>query len=100
MKEKLKITKWDTSETLETEKDIAEYLAAAFETSDIAVIRKAMENVAKARNMTQIANEMGISRRGLYIMFSDQGNPELATVQKFLDVVGAKLSVRPAAIAA
>ena len=48
----------------------------------------------------QIANEMGISRRGLYKMFSDTGNPEFATVQKFLKAVGAKLSVRPATVAA
>lgn len=100
MKTKLQITKWDTSETLETEQDVAGYLAEAFETNDLAVVRKAMENVAKARNMTQIANEMGISRRGLYKMFSDTGNPEFATVQKFLKAVGAKLSVRPATVAA
>ena len=99
MKEKLKLKKWDTSETLETERDIAGYLAAAFETSDITVIRKAMENVAKARNMTDIAKQMGISRSGLYKMFSENGNPELATVQKFLDVVGARLSVQPAMVA-
>jgi len=95
MKEKIKLKKWDTSETLETEQDVAGYLAAAFETNDIVLIRKAMENVAKARNMTEIAKQMGISRRGLYKMFSDTGNPELVTVQKFLDVVGARLSVRP-----
>jgi len=100
MKTKVQITKWDTSETLETEQDVAGYLAEAFETNDLTVVRKAMENVAKARNMTQIANEMGISRRGLYKMFSDNGNPEFVTVQKFLKAVGAKLSVRPAAVAA
>ena len=51
MKTKVQITKWDTSETLETEQDVAGYLAEAFETNDLAVVRKAMENVAKARNM-------------------------------------------------
>ena len=96
MTKKLEIVKWDTSETLETESDIAGYLAEAFETNDLAVIRKAMENFAKSRNMTQIAAQMGISRRGLYKMFSETGNPELATVQKFLDVVGVKMSIRPA----
>ena len=99
MTKKLEITRWDTSETLESEQDIAGYLAEAFETNELAVIRKAMANVAKARNMTQIAAQMGISRRGLYKMFSDTGNPELATVQKFLDVIGVKMSIRPAVAA-
>ena len=90
---KVKITPWDTSETLVTDEDISGYLAAAFEDGDPALIRTAMANVAKARNMTQLANDMGITRRGLYKALSPDGNPEFWTVQKFLAAVGAKFTV-------
>jgi len=90
---KVTVTPWDTSETLHTEEDCAGYLAAAFEDGDPALIRVAMENVAKARNMTALAHDMGISRRGLYKMFSPDGNPEFSTVQKFLSAIGVKMTI-------
>ena len=90
---KMKITLWDTSETLVTDEDISGYLAAAFEDGDPALIRTAMVNVAKARTMTQLAKDMGITRRGLYKALSPDGNPEFSTIQKFLGAVGAKLTV-------
>ena len=90
---KVKVTPWDTSETLETQDDISGYLAEAFEDGDPELIRIAMANVAKARNMTQLAADMGISRRGLYKVLSENSNPEFSTVQKFLNAVGAKLTV-------
>ena len=48
-------TQWDTSEFLETEEDIAAYLAAAFEEGDPEAIKLAIGNVAKARGMKEIA---------------------------------------------
>jgi probable addiction module antidote protein len=88
-----KLTLWDTSETLTSPEIISEYLAAAFEDGDPALIRIAMANVAKAYNMTKLADKMGISRRGLYKALSPDGNPEFWTIQKFLTAVGAKLTV-------
>ena len=93
MKKKIEVTPWDTSEILHTEEDCAGYLAAAFEDGDPAIIRAAMADVAKARNMTQLAKEMGISRRGLYKMLYSEGNPEFLTIQKFIAAVNAKLTV-------
>jgi len=90
---KTKVTPWDTSEKLTTPEIINSYLAAAFEDGDPVLIRNAMANVAKARNMTALANDMGISRRGLYKMFSPEGNPEFSTVQKFITAIGAKLTI-------
>ena len=90
---KEKITPWDTSETLTSPGIIKGYLAAAFEDGDPELIRVAMANVAKARNMTQLASDMGISRRGLYQALSPDGNPAFLTVKKFVDAIGAKLTV-------
>jgi probable addiction module antidote protein len=90
---KEKVTLWDTSETLTTPEEINGYLAAAFEDGDPELIRVAMANVAKARNMTQLASDMGVSRRGLYQALSPDGNPAFSTIQKFIDAIGAKLTV-------
>ena len=95
MKQKIIVSRWDTAETLRNEDDYAEYLAAAFEDGDPAMVRKAMANVARARNMSAIAREMGISPRGLYKMLSENGNPEFSSVQKFLHAVGVRMSVVP-----
>jgi len=90
---KVKVAPWDTSETLTSPEIINSYLAEAFEDGDPELIRIAMTNVVKARNMTQLAAEMGVSRSGLYKMLSPGGNPEFETIQKFLSAIGSKLTV-------
>ncbi len=45
-------TKWDASEYLETEADIAAYLNAALENGDTAVIAAALGDIARAKGMT------------------------------------------------
>jgi probable addiction module antidote protein len=97
MSKKIKITKWDAAEYLHNENDYAGYLAAAFEDGDPAIIRSAMADVARARNMAAIASDMGISTRWLYKMLSEDGNPEFANVQKFLRAIGVRMSIVPAA---
>ena len=90
---KIKVSPWDTSETLTSPEIISGYLTEAFEDGDPALIRIAMTNVVKAQYMTQLANEMGISRSRLYKMFSSEVDFDFVTVQKFLSAVGAKLTV-------
>lgn len=52
-------------------------MADAFETGDPAYIAKALGVVARAKVMSQIAQDTGLSREQLYRSFSDQGNPTL-----------------------
>ncbi|MDR1338033.1 MAG: putative addiction module antidote protein [Rickettsiales bacterium] len=96
MKKKITVRKWDAAEHLHNENDYAAYLAAAFEDGDPVIIRSVMADVARARNMSAIARDMGISTRGLYKMLSENGNPEFSTVQKFLHAIGVRISVIPA----
>lgn len=96
MSEKIKVSKWDAVEILHDEDDYAGYLAVAFEDGDPMLIRGALADVARARNMSAIARDMGISTRGLYKMLSEDGNPEFVNVQKFLCAIGMRLSVVPA----
>ena len=88
-----KAKKWDASECLETEADIAAYLNAALEDGDTSVIAAALGDIARAKGMTQLAKETGITRDGLYKALSPTGNPSFDTVQKVIKAFGLKLDV-------
>lgn len=87
-----KATKWGASKYLETEVDIAAYLNAALEDGDTSVIATALGNTARAKGMTQLAKETGVTRDGLYKALSPTGNPSFDTVQKVIKAFGLKLN--------
>jgi probable addiction module antidote protein len=92
-KTKIKTIPWDATEYLKTDKQIALYLEAVFEDGDPALIAAALGDVARAKGMTQIAQEAGLGRESLYKALSADGNPEFATVLKVLRALGLKLRV-------
>ena len=67
-KAKLKLRKWDSAAHLKTEEDIALYWEACLEEAaeDPAFITAALATIAKARGMTALARETGLTREGLY----------------------------------
>lgn len=85
--------KWDTTEYLEGDKDIVAYLNAALEDGDSALIATALGNIARAKGMTQLAKDTGISCDGLYKALSPSGNPSFGTVQKVTKALGLKLDI-------
>ena len=62
---------WDAGEFLSSDEDIHHYLEAAFEDGDPALIRHAFNTVARARGMTALARDSGISREALYKAFGE-----------------------------
>lgn len=95
----LQTTPWDSAEHLKTDEDIAAYIEACIEEGgdDPAFITHALAVVARARGMSQIAREAGISREGLYKALSTEGNPSFATVMKVLRALGLRMHVHPSA---
>jgi probable addiction module antidote protein len=89
----LKLKRWDVTEHMDNKEYISEYLKAAFESGDISEITRALSDVARARNMTDLAEKMGISRQGLYKTLSENGNPEFATIQKLITALGLQISI-------
>ncbi len=90
-KGKLKTTKWDVVDYLKTDKDMAEYLEAAIEDGDPALISAALGDIARAKGMTRIARKAGLGRESLYKALSPNGNPEFATVLKVVRALGLRL---------
>ena len=86
------VTKWDASEYLETEEDIAAYLNAVIEEGDPALLQAALGDVAKARGMTSIARDAGVSRESLYKSLSANGNPSFQTVSKVSRALGLQIN--------
>jgi probable addiction module antidote protein len=87
----LKTIPWDSAALLETEEDMALYLDACLEEGDPALITYALGVIARAKGMTQLARDTGLSRESLYKALSSEGNPEFATVLKVVKALGIKL---------
>ena len=93
----IKLRPWDSAEHLKTEEEMVLYLEACLEDGDAALIVHALGVIAKARGMTQLARDTGLSRESLYKALSGEGNPEFATVMKVVKALGFQLHASPVA---
>jgi probable addiction module antidote protein len=80
---------FDVAEQLRTPEEMAAYLDAWLSDApdDAANIARALGHNARAKGMTQVARNSGLSRESLYKALSENGNPSLATVLKGLNAV-------------
>ncbi len=93
--EKITFKKWDPAEVIETKKDVIALLEVALEGNDPDFLLSIVGDMARSKGMTEIARELGISRRGLYKAIAPDGNPSFKTVIKLLDLLGLRLKVEP-----
>ncbi len=91
-----KLTPFDPAEGLTSPDAIAGFMEEAFKTEDGAYIAHAVGVVARAKGMTQIARETGLSREQLYRSFSANGNPTLKTTIAVMRALGIALTAAPA----
>jgi probable addiction module antidote protein len=94
-----KLTKYDPAEELGSDEAIAFFMGEAFATQDAAYISHALGVVARAKGMTQIAAETGLSREQLYRSFSRDGNPTLKTTLAVMRTMGIELTAKKAGAA-
>ncbi len=83
---------FDPARYLDSDEGVAAYLDEALRTGDPAFITDALGVVARARGMTQIARDAGLSRESLYRALDEKGNPGFATVLKVIQALGLQLS--------
>ena len=88
---------FDPAAYLDDDIAVATYMSDALETADPAFITDALGVVARARGMSQVAKDAGLSRESLYRALSSNGNPEFATILKVMAALGLKLSAGPSA---
>ncbi len=95
---KVKTTKYDVAEYLTTPEEMAAYLEACIEEAngDAAFVAKALGNIARAKGMSEIARETGLSRESLYKALSGERSPSFETVLKVVNALGLKIHAEPA----
>jgi len=86
-------TPYDVAEHLRTPDEMAAYLEACLEESDgdATVVAKALGDIARAKGMSQVAKDAGLSRESLYKALSGDRNPGFDTILKVVDALGLKL---------
>ena len=95
---KPKTSSYDVAEHLRTPEEMAAYLDAWLEGApdDVAGIARALGDVARAKGMSQVAKEAGLSRESLYRALSEDRNPSFATVLRVARALGVRLHALPA----
>lgn len=85
---------FDPAAALVNDEEIAFFMADAFETGDAAFIAKALGVAARAKGMSQIAGETGLSREQLYRTFSANGNPMLKSTLAVMKALNIELTAK------
>jgi probable addiction module antidote protein len=86
-------TRYDVAEHLRTPEEMAAYLEACIEEAngDAAFIAKALGDIARAKGMSQVARDTGLSRESLYKALSGERSPGFDTILKVIAALGLKL---------
>jgi len=92
----LKTIPWDAAGYLDTPEEIIAYLEAVFEDGDPTLITAALGDIARAKGMTQLAANAGVTREALYKALSPTGDPRLSTFLGVMKALGIRLVPRAA----
>lgn len=87
-----KTSSYDVAAHLRTPKEMAAYLDAWLTDApeDAVGIARALGDIARAKGMSQVARDAGLSRESLYRALSAEGNPSFATVLKVATALGVR----------
>lgn len=91
---KINVTKFDIAEYLDDDEMIAEFLNTALEEGEVEDLITAIGHVAKARGMSKIAVDTGMSRPSLYKALSKGSKPQFETIMKVIKALGGNLTVK------
>ncbi len=88
-----KITLFDVAEHLKTDEDIKIFLKESADTGNASDFIHALNTAARAKGMTEVAKQAGVTRASLYKSLADDGNPRFDTITKIVEALGCKLVV-------
>jgi probable addiction module antidote protein len=90
---KTKTKRYDVAEHLRTPKEMAAYLEACLVEADgdAAFIAKALGDIARAKGMSKVAKQTGLSRESLYKALSGERTPAFDTILKVISALGLEL---------
>ena len=90
---KTQTTRYAVAEHLPTPEEMAAYLEACIDEAagDAAFIAKALGDIARAKGMSQVARDAGLSRESLYKALSGDRSPGFDTILKVIGALGLEL---------
>ena len=90
---KTRTSRYDVAEHLRTPEEMAAYLEACLDEADgdAAFVAKALGDIARAKGMTEVARESGLSRESLYKALSGERSPNFDTILKVIEALGIRL---------
>jgi probable addiction module antidote protein len=97
---KTKTSRYDVAEHLRTPEEMAAYLEACLEEADddAAFVARALGDIARAKGMTEVARDAGLSRESLYKALSGERTPNFETILKVVRALGIKLHAEAAPV--
>jgi probable addiction module antidote protein len=87
------VSNFEIADHLETDNDIKGFLQEVASTGDVDDLIGALNTAAKAKGMTALAKETGMTRAGLYRALSGESTPNFETVSKVVKAFGCKLAI-------
>ena len=84
---------FDIADHLKTDEDIRGFLQEIIRTGDARDFISALNTAARAKGMTKVAKEMGVSRTSLYKSLAEDANPGYETITKVLKALGCELEI-------
>lgn len=95
----MEFTPFDASKYLDSEETIAEYLSQVLAENDSNLLLMALNDIARARGMSRLARETGLSRESLYRSLEQGAKPRFETVQKIIAALGVQFTAKAVATA-
>ena len=93
----MKTLPFDPADYFDTPEAEQELLDDAVASGDGRYIAAALGTVARARGMTKVAAEAGVTREALYRSLSEDGDPRLSTLLGVAKALGLTIAFRRAA---
>ena len=95
---KTKTSRYDVADHLRSPEEMVAYLEACIEDADgdASFVAKALGDIARARGMTQVARDTGLSRESLYKSLSGERSPSFDTILRVMKALG--LGLRPVVV--
>ena len=90
----IKTVPFDAAEFLTTERAQRELIADALESGHAPYIANAIGIVARARGMSKVAEQAGVTRAALYRASSQDGDPQLSTLLGALKALDMSLTIK------
>lgn len=87
----LKTTPFDVAEHLESDEDIREFLRESLVEGTMSDFIHALNTAARAKGMSEVAKNVGVTRASLYKSLSENGNPRFETIAKIVESFGCKI---------